>query len=156
MTASVMLVTGQIALAVIALSIIYFDLRFMRIPDRLSLLLLGLFAAQCVAFGFPADVWMRLAVCLIVFGLGFVAFGARMLGGGDVKIMTALALFVPVHALAHVALTLSATLLLGTGVVVAVRWVNPAWSGWSFLRTSRMPMGVSIGAAALIAPLVLA
>ena len=144
---------GLTTFCTIALCIIAFDLRKMRIPDALSFTLLGLFIGSCV-LEMPADIFGRLALSATVFVLSFVAFARRMIGGGDAKIMTALAFFVPIGALAEIALLFSATLILGTLFVILARKVLAPKPNWAFLQTSRMPMGVCIGSGAFFSPFV--
>jgi len=155
MTLDVVNNIGLVLFSGIALCIVFFDLRQMRIPDILSVALFCLFAGMCIA-EVPSDILGRIALSIAVFMLSFIAFARRMMGGGDVKIMTVLALFVPLAALPEIALLFSATLLTGIALVVlARRYVQPR-ADWAFLGTRRMPMGVCIGLGALIAPIVVA
>lgn len=155
MTEQFLLMVGQIVFLSVALCIVAYDLRQMRIPDILSVILVSLFVALCTIDA-PEDFWARLGLSATVFTLGFIAFARRMMGGGDVKIMTALALFVPVSALAETALVFSATLFLGTVLVLVARRIFPSSESWAFLNTKRMPMGLPIGLAAVVLPVALA
>lgn len=153
MTADLINTLGLATFCAIALCIAAFDLRKMRIPDALSISLIGLFICLCV-LDMPSDIFGRLALSIAVFVLSFFAFARRMMGGGDVKIMTALALFVPIGALAEIALLFSATLIFGTVFVILARKFLPAKPNWAFLNTKRMPMGLCIGLGAFLAPFV--
>jgi len=100
--------------------------------------------------GFPVDLWRNLVVFLIILTAGTLAFSARLLGGGDVKLFAAVALWVDLaHALALVAAVfiaggllaaamLSSRVLLGRGNGVAMRD-----------RRRRIPYAVAIAAGAL-------
>jgi len=145
-----------IALAPLLIAAGYCDLRFMRIPDVLSLAAVALFAVYAV-LQTPPDLWFRLVTALAVFLAGFTAFAFRMVGGGDVKFLSALMLFVPVGQLALFANVFSASLILGILLVVGVRRVPAsARLGWkTFSGSQKFPMGVSIAAAGLAFPIVL-
>jgi prepilin peptidase CpaA len=68
------------------------DLRGFRIPNGVPLALMALFLIKAAATGIA--VWPDHIVALVLmFALGFVAFGFGMIGGGDAKLMTALALW---------------------------------------------------------------
>lgn len=130
------------------------DLRMMRIPNLLPGLTVLLFLAT-LAWSLPlAEVLARSGVAALVLGLGFAAFALRMVGGGDVKSLSALMLFVPPQGLALFLLALSAALFLGIGALALARrgFGSPA-SSWAALRTKRFPMGISIALAGLALPL---
>lgn len=145
---------NALCLAAVLACVVWFDLRYMRIPNVLSLVLI---IAFCLTFALGAvvpDIWWRLAIAAFVFAIGFVGFALRLFGGGDVKILTALALYVPIE---HLSLTLfgfSVALFTGTLLILVVR---RAWrghrDGWAFLNSKKIPMGFSIGLAGLLTPL---
>lgn len=142
-----------ILLAPVLLAVGYFDLRYMRIPNALSLVALAIFAL-CTALAPPDDLLFRLGAAAAVFALGFVAFALGLLGGGDVKILACLVLFVPVAGLAHFAQHFALALSLGITVLLALRRV-PAlqrsdWRGFSERRG--FPMGIAIALAGLAYP----
>ena len=144
-------------LAAVLAAVIFFDLRQMRIPNALSLILLALFAVSLVLGGMPADIWLRLAAAATVFVLGFIGFALRMIGGGDVKILTALTLFIPFSNLPAMMLSFSGAMILATlAVLIARRLRSGDDSGWAFLQTKKMPMGLPIGATGLASPWILA
>ncbi len=142
--------------AAIMIAIIWFDLRQLRIPNALSLLLVAIFAASQIAGGTAPDIWLRLAVALAVFAAGFAGFVLRAIGGGDVKVLTAGVLLVPVAHLSEVMLVFAATLLTGTLLVLAARkMVAHPENSWAFLGSARMPMGLPIGAAGILSLLLI-
>ncbi|MGJ8582917.1 MAG: prepilin peptidase [Marinosulfonomonas sp.] len=104
----------------------------------------------------PADLFARFAVAGIVFAIGFTGFFFRLLGGGDVKILTVLMLFVPLPTLAVFGNVFSASLVLGVSFVMTARRV-PALAHVPFKSLSPnagFPMGISIAMAGLVHPLV--
>lgn len=143
----------SLALAAVFLAVIFFDLRQMRIPNQLSLILIVLFAVT--AFGMPlSETGLRVLQALIVFALGFFGFMFRLLGGGDVKILAAIALFIPLSNASEIMLTFSVTLIAGTVFVLVWRKYFPTTqSDWAFRKTGKMPMGLPIGLAGCIAVL---
>lgn len=140
--------------APLLLAAIYFDLRYLRIPDLISLALIVVFAIYAVV-ATPDDLLTRILVATGVFGLGFLAFAARLVGGGDVKLLPALLLFIPVQGLILFANVFSVSLLVGVAIVVALRRTSfAAATGWKSLSQPRaFPMGLSIGLAGLSYPI---
>lgn len=137
-------------LAICLFLVMLYDLRHMKIPNTLSLVLLASFGVMLMAYGAPPDLLSRLFVAAGVFLLGFTGFVLRLVGGGDVKILTALSLFVPVALLPHVLLVFSVALVAGTAAIVFSRKLaGTPESEWAFLRSRKMPMGLPIGLAGL-------
>ena len=146
---------AMLLLAPIMVAVAYFDLRFMRIPNSLSLITLGV-VAFAVLLSPPADLWIRLAIAAVVFALGCVAFGFRLIGGGDVKILSALMLAVPADGIVVFANVFSAALITGIVVVLTVRRIpqSSRWGWKTFGGSQKFPMGLSIALAGLAFPLV--
>ena len=142
-------------LAPILLAVAASDLRHMKIPNALSLGTVALFLA-CLPW-FPAeDLLLGLVIAAAVLALGIGAFCLRLIGGGDVKILSALLLFVPVPTMAIFANVFAAAMLLGIALILLVRLLPVAQrSGWpSMQRSRRFPMGISIAMAGLAHPFV--
>ena len=134
------------------------DLLTMRIPNWLSLALIGAFAAVAAAGGLPWEALpLHAAAAVLVLAGCFALFACGWMGGGDAKLAAATALwlgfpsllnYLIVAALAGGALTL---------VILVLRaWPLPrfalAW-GWLFRlhdRKSGVPYGVALALAALI------
>ena len=129
------------------------DLRRMRIPNAASLAALALFAA-CLPFAGTADIAARTAAAGVVFALGFALFAANLVGGGDVKILSVLVLFVPPPFWTLFANLSAASLLLGLVAVVAMQAIpNGARSSWAVRRNrGSFPMGLSIALSGLTLP----
>ena len=144
-------------LAPILLAVGYFDLRYMRIPNVLSIIAVALFAVS-VLVATPDDLVARLLVAGAVFAIGFTGFCFRILGGGDVKILSALMLFIPLHDLIIFANVFSVSMMVGIIAILSVRRMPFAsQTGWKAISAStRFPMGISIGFAGIIQPLAVA
>jgi len=144
--------TDFVMVGLIAVSgfFIYSDLRHMRIPDRLGLLLLGLFCL--LALSQPiSETGLRIIQALCVFVICFVGYSFRLLGGGDVKILSALCLFVPLSYAPEVLLVFGGTLIGGTAIIMLMRRATSGVSSeWAYLKSSKLPMGVPIGLAVII------
>lgn len=74
----------------------YWDHKTGIVPDKLShsMIILG---AILVPLTFPGQILTVYAVGAIVFGLGFLLYSFGQLGGGDVKLFTAIALLIPFY-----------------------------------------------------------
>nr|WP_298104450.1 prepilin peptidase [uncultured Shinella sp.] len=90
MTQALIFVIFPFCLAVAAFS----DLFTMTIPNRVSAILLGAFllAAPLSGLGL-AQIGMHLGAGLLVFSIGFVLFALNIMGGGDVKVLSASAVW---------------------------------------------------------------
>ena len=131
-------------IAVLA-SAVYFDLRHMRIPNQLSIILIALFAGLALTLPM-SEIGVRLVQSVVVFVFCFTFFALRLMGGGDVKILACLALFVPLSQAAEIVLGFSAGLMGCTLLIVLARKaLRFNGSDWAFLNTGKMPMGVPIG-----------
>jgi prepilin peptidase CpaA len=92
-----------VAFAGLLLAAAWQDLRTMRIANRLSVAIVGVFAVWA-ACGLlrgslaPLDLGVAVLLAAIVFVLGALAFAAGAFGGGDVKLLAAASLFAgPAH-----------------------------------------------------------
>lgn len=75
------------------------DLKTFRIPNVLPLAVMVIFLMKSAA---AADVWswpQHVSAFGLMFGLGFVLFAMGLIGGGDAKLMAALALWLGMPAL---------------------------------------------------------
>lgn len=129
------------------------DLTRMKIPNALSLAAVAVFAAAA-AVSPPDDLLPRLAVAAAVLALGLVSYVFGLFGGGDVKMLSALLLFVPVPTLPVFAYVFSASMLAGIAIVLALRRLPAAHRpGWKSVSGSTgFPMGLSIAMAGVVHP----
>jgi prepilin signal peptidase PulO-like enzyme (type II secretory pathway) len=80
-------ILGHGLLAALMAGVIWYDLKFMRLPNLLVLMLVVVFAAT-VAWTLPlAVLGVRVGVGLAVLVLGAMANAAKLLEGGDVKVL---------------------------------------------------------------------
>lgn len=148
-------IVPMLLLAPVLMAVAYFDLRFMRIPNILSLMVLAVFAVAAFFFP-PADLLARLVIATSVLLLGFIGFSFRLIGGGDVKILSALMLVVPTSGIVVFANVFSISMFAGIILVLAIRRFPQVNSlGWkSFGGSHKFPMGLSIALAGLAFPVV--
>ncbi len=123
------------------------DLRGLKIPNALSVIALALFALTAPLLPLP-EIGIRLLAALCVFAVGFLLFALRTVGGGDVKILSVLMLFIPADTLVlfgyvFPASLLAAILLLGAGRAV----LPPAPALRGFNARGKLPMAVAIALA---------
>jgi len=83
-----------LSLTVMMLLVIYFDLTSFTIPNWLNGTLICLYVVLLLVTPEVINWQMALAGAGIVFALGFVVFGMNWMGGGDIKLLIALALWV--------------------------------------------------------------
>ena len=96
------------------------DLRGLRIPNTLALISILLFLLTAPFVPQP-ELLARILAASLVFAAGFVLFALRFVGGGDVKMLSALMLFIPVYTLPMFGFLLSLSLLLSIAVLAASR-----------------------------------
>lgn len=131
----------------------WMDFKFMRLPNKMNLLIVAIFIVLGV-FMFPlSDYFLRLG---IGFGVLIVGFGLMMLnaiGGGDVKYLAAILPYIPPDQMPVFVILLSATLIIAFGIhrlakhTPAIRNAFPDWKSW---ESKKFPMGFSISGAWLL------
>ena len=164
MTQALIFVIFPFCLAVAALS----DFFTMTIPNRVSAILLGAFVLVAPLAGLNLEtIAMHLAAGLLVFSIGFVLFALNTMGGGDVKVLSASAVwfgFTPSLFEYMIDVTMFGGLL--TLAILMLRAKAPLVQALSLpvpahlLAGRKVPYGIAIGAAAFAAypssPLMLA
>ena len=97
------------ALALLLFAACWFDLRTRTIPNELNLAVALLAIPFWWASGLPLwpDVALQVGVAAGVFGLFALAFAIGAMGGGDVKLIGALALWLPWQAMLLVLVIMS-------------------------------------------------
>ncbi|SFE10992.1 prepilin peptidase CpaA [Sulfitobacter brevis] len=138
-------------IAPLLVCVILYDMRFMRIPNRLVLVILVV-AVGSLAFSVSLEqiVW-RAAAAAVVFVFGLTLFALRLMGGGDVKLLAVLTLLIPTDALAVFALVLSVGIVAGVVLLMVLRAaLKNRETGWRGIEDhSRFPLGLSIGLSGL-------
>ncbi|MCB2134340.1 MAG: prepilin peptidase [Rhodobacteraceae bacterium] len=147
-------VVPLVLIAPLMVAVAYCDMRFMRIPNAISLLMVAVFGLCSLVLPMP-DLAPRLTAAALVFAVGFVAFCFRLFGGGDVKVLAALVLFVPSENLAQFSYIFSVSMILGVAAILTMRRLPFAGGeSWKALSGStKFPMGISIALAGLLLPL---
>ena len=134
------------------------DLRTMQIANGFSLAIAGLFvvwAAAGLAGGQMslADLAMSVGCAVMVFGVGAAAFAAGALGGGDVKLLSAVSLFAGLQRLPDLLfITAIAGGLLGLAILAGAPIGRPAMAVAGPLRArlrTGLPYGPAIAAGGL-------
>jgi len=99
--------------------------------------------------GFSTDLWQNGVAFLCVLVVGTAAFAARLLGGGDVKLLAALALWLD---LKHLPWLIAAVFIAGGLVAVAYLSTRLVTSGVAGVRQKdrRIPYGIAIAAGAVL------
>ncbi len=147
-----------LALCPILLAVAFTDLSRLRIPNALVLAALALFAATCLTL--PQDeILARLAAAGLAFLLLLPLFALRLMGGGDIKMLPAMVLFVPALHWQLFAGLFSAALVAGVVAIGLARLATDRATptGWLAIDTPRaFPMGLSIAVAGIALTLWLA
>jgi prepilin peptidase CpaA len=156
MTVPLLLVASAFLLLVAA----WRDVVSRTIPDGVGLLLLAIGGLSRLFEG-PSALASSVATALLLFALLMVAYSRGFIGGGDVKLMTALAIGLsPLNCYRFVVATAIAGGLLGIAYLVlsrSVRLLHPArdrsllWrvmvvEFWRARRRGSLPYGVAIAA----------
>lgn len=135
------------------------DLLTMKIPNRVSILLVAGFLALALALGLSADQWLEhISGGAVVFVACFVMFSLGWMGGGDAKLASAVALWIGFNQeLMTFALLLSVFGMLLTLALISFRavYVLPAvlnrqeWIARLHDSQTGVPYGIAIAAAAI-------
>ncbi|ABV92863.1 peptidase A24A prepilin type IV [Dinoroseobacter shibae DFL 12 = DSM 16493] len=132
----------------ICLFVAWSDMKFMRIPNRSVLLLLGMFAIVGLLALPLLDYAWRWVHVIAVLAVGFVMSSAGLVGAGDAKFAAAMAPFVALQDALLVVVLFSAILLGAFAthrlarMLPAVRRLTPDWESWT--RKRDFPMGLAL------------
>lgn len=128
-----------------------------EIPDWLSIGIAALFVAVLLVRGMPGGMAVEhLMVAAAVFTGGALLFAARAFGGGDVKLLTAVALWAGPDGILPLLLTVALIggllcLVLLAGRALAARTADvPAVLRPLLVGEARVPYGIAIAAGTLI------
>ena len=120
----------------------------LRISDWIpAIVLLGAIAAMFLA-GPSISLWQNLLSFAIVLVLGTAAFSAGIFGGGDVKLLSAIALWVDLRSG-----FMLVTIILLAGAALAIIHLLPAMVSGRALRSvraTRIPYGIAIAAGVVV------
>lgn len=123
------------------------DLRSYTIPNWLSVAIVALFLARSVAYP-PTLLAFGLAIgaTVLVFALSTFLFSKGLFGGGDVKLLTSLTLWVGFIDLPRLLLTMT---LSGGVLALAIIAIRSYQSRWQRFADRRIPYGIAIAVAGL-------
>ncbi len=135
------------------------DLFSMKIPNALCLALIILFIpAAWLSDMSAAAIGYSLGVAVAVFAVCFLLFVLNVMGGGDAKLLTALALW---FGLTPALLVFLVNVAFAGGVltlaILAIRWKSHlvtdrgVWLPASLTTAKKIPYGIAIAAGALMA-----
>lgn len=135
------------------------DISSMKIPNRISALLIVAFFPTAFLVGLPVSAVLAclgVGVAALVVGAGL--FALRWIGGGDAKVMAAAGLWLGVSGIAPFLMwTAVAGGLFALALLSLRPWVHPyltggpRWMGRLFTPKGDIPYGVAICAGALAA-----
>ena len=126
------------------------DLARRRIPNTLVLAGVALFVATVPLIG-PAEAALRAIPAAVTLAVGFGLFALRLFGGGDVKMLAALMLFIPSGGVSDYLLCLSVSMIAGIAAIAGAGAVAPErWRGTLTMERGRYPMGVSIALSGIL------
>lgn len=123
----------------------------LRISNITCALVFILAVVAMALHGFPVDLWQNLVVFLIILTAGTLGFSARLLGGGDVKLFAAVALWTSFSA----AVWLTAAVFLSGGALAVLFILIRPWRRGSTAPRGRhgsygIPYGLAIVAGAFM------
>jgi prepilin peptidase CpaA len=134
------------------------DLFTMRIPNTISLALIGAFCAAALATGMSLSMFgAHLGVGALTLVFTFTLFSFNLFGGGDAKLLAAAALWMGpdhvLHLIVYMTLFGGALSLLILGYrryVPAHEWSLPGWAARLHVKGGGIPYGIAIAAAGLM------
>ena len=124
------------------------DILRLRISNPTCEAVFILAIAAMAIHGFQLGLWQNFVGFVLILALGTFAFASGWLGGGDVKLLAALGLWVDFHGLL---LLLSAIFVAGGVIALIYLAARAGRSRRSGTQDRRIPYGLAITAGALIA-----
>jgi prepilin peptidase CpaA len=148
------IILGILQLLIIAAAL--HDATRLRISNLFPLAIIAAFVGWVVIVGFERDLWQNLLGFLLCLAGGTFLFSKSWLGGGDVKLLAALALWFDLDGAGRMLVfTAMGGGLLALAIILGRRMVPltlAEGSGWAVLkRRGPIPYGVAIAAGALLA-----
>lgn len=121
----------------------------LRISNFTCLVVLVTALIAMLLHGFSPELWQNAVVFLVLLGGGFLLFAANKMGGGDIKLLACLGLWVDIEA----AVWLLATALLAGGalalIYLAVRHWRVARTGEKY-KSKGIPYGIALATGAAL------
>lgn len=131
------------------------DLWKLRISNLFPVAILGLFPVWALAAGVERDIWQNALFFTIILAIGTFLFARHWFGGGDVKLLAAVAMWFDLSG----GLALLVYVTMGGGLLslifIILRRLTPALvrdqSGWAALkRRGPIPYGLAIALGAIL------
>ncbi len=130
MTAPALDIAMAIGLLALLAWAVVTDLKARIIPNTVSVLVIGLYALRTAVNWPNAAPLADLAVAGAVLTLGFILFARNCIGGGDVKLITALALWAgPQHIMAMAFVISLAGGVIAAGMLLSAMAARPQVAG---------------------------
>ena len=121
------------------------DLRAFSIPNRLVLLVVGFYPAHVLASPIAIDWTGALMIAALTFFCGWFLFARGFIGGGDVKLIAAVALWSGPHLiLPFLLLVLAAGGILAAVILLHARVTLSSEGGLSRALATPIPYGIAI------------
>lgn len=144
------------AMAVVLLVAIVIELRTGKIPNWLTLVPFLLFILVAANTQDRAALGWQMGMAAGVFAFGIVAFIFAGFGAGAVKLMTGVALFVPLENGLIALAVFVAALFISTFLIVMLRkMIGSESSQWQVLANRVLPMSLPLGVTGIVAMFVL-
>ena len=121
------------------------DIRRLRISNITVLVVIAAAIGAMAFGGFHGPLWQNAIIFAVIMFIGTFAFSANLLGGGDVKLLAAVGLWVNFEA----AIWLIASIFLAGGIVAVIYIIVRKSQGKSRREANRIPYGVAIAAGSL-------
>jgi prepilin peptidase CpaA len=146
--------------AAVAVAAAVIDLKSYRIPNLLGLSLVVCFFAIALFHWSNINWFSHIGAALLTFGGGVVLYSLRQMGAGDVKFLSALALWAGIYSLLPLLVWVSLCGFAAMVVILIARRLAPVFqtsgSGGQGLprvlvRGEGIPFGIGIGPGAIVA-----
>ncbi|MBS0239436.1 MAG: prepilin peptidase [Proteobacteria bacterium] len=151
--ASLFLMTFPVAMAFAAAN----DLFTMKIPNKISLALVGGFIAVAVLTRMPLETFgTNLAIGFLILAVTFVLFSLNLLGGGDAKLIAAGSIWIGAdHIVEYIFFVTAFGGVLSLAILGYRNWFPaasfalPSWARRLHVPKGPIPYGIAIAAGAL-------
>lgn len=138
------------AVAAVIVAAMLLEIKTGRIPNWLTVLPFVLFGALLVMAEDRAPLYWQMALAVGVFLFGIVMFAIGGSGAGAVKLMTGVALFVPLSNAFGTAVIFFLVFFVSSFVFVQIRKAfGSENSSWHLMAKQVLPLSFSIGVAGL-------
>jgi prepilin peptidase CpaA len=138
------------AIAAILLAAILLETKTGKIPNWLTLLPFVVFIAVLALTEDRSALYGQMGLAAAVFGFGLLLFAFAGFGAGAVKLMTGLALFIPLSEGLWTLGVFIVALFASAFIIVQLRkFVGSEQSSWYLMAKPVLPMSVPIGIAGL-------